>query len=983
MRTRLVGLAAILFVVMALRFAPELPVAGGPTTKTIGEPIQANPTVGWKDTDVYPLGSTADTTERGLRTQPGDPLYPDQTAHEYPWEDYLFSRLIGGSGNELGRFMGSSADICVDSDKNTVVVGCTLSDDFPMVNADNSTYGGGASNGDAFVAKLASDGSIVWSTYLGGSADDYASCVALTDEGDVLVAGGTRSTNFPTTAGAWNESHNGHQDVFVTRYTANGNMLWSTYIGGVNWDYVTGIAENSQGEIVIAGHTIADFPMLNSYNSTRSNSEYEGYVATLTSDGHLVWSTYMGGGDAGEGYAQNRIHDLALCEDDSVIVTGWTDSLIFPTTEGAWDRETVMYDEEAFIAKYSSAGSLTWSTFYGENDAGGERGYGIVLDASENVILTGYVNHGLPGWRDVFVTKMNAEGTALLWDDAFETAAHGIEMAMDIAMDQLGHVFIVGNTEGVDFPTTLDAFDDTLGGTDDGFILVLDQDGYSAFSTYYGSEEMDTATACCVDADDNLILAGGTATIEMFPLTMEPLSAQMGDVFVSYMNYSFPPVFTHEIASSQTSDSDADSLHDTFTLSLAVSSEEASLSVDTDFQVHCDYGNGTIDMVHLAENNLVVGNGTATVVSYVFTVPDNATCSFLVNATSEFQHKTVFNSSSYLYGLLSEEKSVDHDVETTFAVDSNTDGYGDTIELGLNITSSGVALNVNASFYVYRQSEDLSFEELDADVRAAVVGNDSYTILDFDFTADVDGIYRFIVNLTSLYQQMTVCNVTCHLFPVDIFLEIIEDSVTDELFDSNGDSYDDTLRVILVLSTNTSSLPVIATMNVTTEEGEALAYYRIQFVPRKQIDDTVSNSSVLNNVTTTEIRLSFTTNVTSGIRYTVVVESAYQSLEFRDSFADMFALDHGATVGAGISQSDDADAGDVFSPEFLNFLKWFLISALILLIIALAIWLLMKSGKIAKYAKKAATFDGLDGEEAVPEPDTEKDSDAEDIDKDV
>jgi hypothetical protein len=172
----------------------------------------------------------------------------------------LYSTYLGGIGDDYGF------GLAVDTSGNTYVTGGTLSVDFPTTpGAFQTTFGGYI---DAFVTKLNDTGSaLAYSTYLGGSANDAGSGVAVNASGSAYVAGYTYSSDFPTTPGAFQTSLHPYQDAFVSKLNAAGSALvYSTYLGGNGaWqslgDQGNGIAVDDSGSAYVTGYTASsDFP---------------------------------------------------------------------------------------------------------------------------------------------------------------------------------------------------------------------------------------------------------------------------------------------------------------------------------------------------------------------------------------------------------------------------------------------------------------------------------------------------------------------------------------------------------------------------------------------------------------------------------------------------------------------------------------------------------------------------------------------------
>ncbi|NHJ87818.1 MAG: hypothetical protein FK734_20315, partial [Asgard group archaeon] len=236
-----------------------------------------------------------------------------------------FSTYFGGSNGDTGY------DVAVTNDGSIYVMGETYSNNFPTKNAYDSTLNG-AYSADVFVSKFASNETLLWSTYLGGSMFDHGRGIALADNGDCYVTGYTSSKNFPTQNASY-DTFNGesYYDAFVTKFAANGTLLWSSYLGGTNDDHGYGIAVDSDGSCFITGETKSnDFPMINAYNGTYGG-DFDVFVAKFSDNGTILWSTFLGGKMADIG------KDIAVSLDGSCFVTGSTGSNTFPTLNANYD----------------------------------------------------------------------------------------------------------------------------------------------------------------------------------------------------------------------------------------------------------------------------------------------------------------------------------------------------------------------------------------------------------------------------------------------------------------------------------------------------------------------------------------------------------------------------------------------------------------------------------------------------------------------
>jgi hypothetical protein len=392
----------------------------------------------------------------------------------------VYSTYLGGNTGDGGL------DITLDSTGNAYVTGHTRSANFPTANAIDSTYSGA---NDAFVTKINAAGSaLVYSTYLGGSSDDFGHAIALDSANNAYLTGYT-SGNF-TTVNAFDSTFNGSSDGFVTKINAAGSALvYSTYLGGSIGDGSTGsnfpadngndIAVDAAGNAYITGQTDStNFPTFNAIQSTKSGTSDDAFITKLNAAGSaLVFSTYLGGtsDDHGSG--------ITLDSAGNVYITGDTISGNFPTAnafDGTHDLST-----DAFVTKINAAGTaLVYSSFLG--GSGLDTALAVTLDPSGNAYITGYTSStNFPtvspsqafngGAFDVFVTKINAAGSALIYSTYL--GGGGSDLSFGIALDPAGNAYVTGETPSgcLPFPTTTGSFDTTYNGGGDSFISKISE----------------------------------------------------------------------------------------------------------------------------------------------------------------------------------------------------------------------------------------------------------------------------------------------------------------------------------------------------------------------------------------------------------------------------------------------------------------------------------------------------------------------------
>ncbi|GAG11812.1 unnamed protein product, partial [marine sediment metagenome] len=240
---------------------------------------------------------------------------------------------------------------------------------------------------DAFVGRVSDAGVLAWSSYLGGGNRDYGYGIAPDGAGGAFVTGETKSSDFPT-SGGFDTTLGGDSDAFVARVSGAGALEWSSYLGGSiggiadnSWDHGAAIASDGSGGAFVTGWTEAeDFPTPGGFDTTY-NGNRDGFVASVSGAGALVWSSYLGG-SGWEDEAQAIASDGA----GGAFVAGFTGSEDFPTP-GGFDT-TLGGTRDAFVARVSGAGALEWASHLGGSDY--DSGNGIVSDGVGGAFVTGF-----------------------------------------------------------------------------------------------------------------------------------------------------------------------------------------------------------------------------------------------------------------------------------------------------------------------------------------------------------------------------------------------------------------------------------------------------------------------------------------------------------------------------------------------------------------------------------------------------------------
>jgi hypothetical protein len=308
----------------------------------------------------------------------------------------------------------------VDGSGNIYVAGETTSNNFPL----SASPFQGALNGssDAFITKLTSGAAALsFSTYLGGTGQDFATGVALDSSNNVYISGVTTSSGLGKPSSSM---FGGNEDGFVAEFDpTTGTELYFVYIGGSDADTATAIAvDGTSGTAYVTGLTkSANTPKAGSPFQSSLKGSQNAYVAQVNTGGTIALFTYLGGtgssGDSGLG--------IALDLNKNIYVTGSTSSSDFPTAAAITGGTALQGPTDAFVTKFNSAGSsVTFSTYYGgnnsENTTGTTTGGAIAVDtAGTNIYVTGTTNStsGLPlksaaqstfggGTADAFAAKI-------------------------------------------------------------------------------------------------------------------------------------------------------------------------------------------------------------------------------------------------------------------------------------------------------------------------------------------------------------------------------------------------------------------------------------------------------------------------------------------------------------------------------------------------------------------------------------------------
>lgn len=428
----------------------------------------------------------------------------------------VFSTFIGSSADEGAYNVGR------DPSGNLYVCGYTPSSSFPATTGAYDPSHNGSDDG--FISKFSSNGSsLIYSTFIGGSAADYIYWMSVDSNGDVFACGETSSSNFPVTAGVFGGIKSAGTDAMIFKLNSSGgSLLYSTYLGGNANDYAYGIVHDTLGNAYVCGATSSsNFTTVSAYDFSH-NGLHDAFVTKISPNANsVIYSTYLGGASDEYAYA------IGLVSNNEVIITGLTYSSLFPTTGTAYDN-SYNTNGDVFVTRLGSSGNaLIYSTFIG--GLGEDCAYGLAIDPFENTIITGYTNAGsypttsgvydnsFNGSTDVIISKLNNVGTILMQSTFFGGSSS--DYGYGISITQQNQPVVTGYIASTGITMSSNAYDNTYnGGTYDGFVLRLNSTFSSMiYGSYIGGGGMDGGQSIITDNFGYAYICGFASST--FPVT--------------------------------------------------------------------------------------------------------------------------------------------------------------------------------------------------------------------------------------------------------------------------------------------------------------------------------------------------------------------------------------------------------------------------------------------------------------------------------
>lgn len=450
-----------------------------------------------------------------------------------------YSTYIGGDDSS------DVEDVALDENGNSYVLVQTHASDL-ITTVGATTFQGSV---DAYIAKIDTNGNLVFATYLGGSNNELPLDLQVDEDQSIYVAGGTGSTDYPTTPGAYDSTIGGNWDAFVTKLASSGTALvYSTFVGGSGDEDNLGFIIDQFSNAYIAGRTNScNFPTsINAFDTTCDNMNGDAYVFKLNSTGTtMAYGTYFGGNQ------RDNISGITVDDNGYAYILGATQGDIM-TTVGALYETYRGGQADHFIAKINAdATALIYSTYLGGSDKEPMEPYigGIAVDQAYNVLVAHFTyssdfpltipSH--PNASEIYVAKLNPNGSALVYSRFFGGTWGSpavVQGVYDLKIDDLGQAYFIGYSNTFDYPTTSNAYQQTHNGGLDAVFTILSSDGMDAlYSTYLGGSDREAGYALAIDEESNSVLLAGYTYSEDFPITPNALysthSGSISDGFLT------------------------------------------------------------------------------------------------------------------------------------------------------------------------------------------------------------------------------------------------------------------------------------------------------------------------------------------------------------------------------------------------------------------------------------------------------------------
>jgi hypothetical protein len=417
-------------------------------------------------------------------------------------------------------FGGGSIEYCtsngVDGANNVYIAGYSLSaSNIATSGVYQSTITGSF---DAYLSKFNSNGVQLWGTYFGGTSFDVFYAIHVMPSGIVFATGDTGSTTNVASVGAHQTTYGGGvDDAILVKFDANGQRLWSTYMGGTLHDISSAVTIDTNGDVIITGHTESSTAIATGgAYATAYGLNYDVFISKFNTNGVRQWGTYYGDTGADEAYG------ITSDASNNIYITGFTNSL-FGIATGSGFQTVIGGMTDAFISKFDPAGTnLIWGTYYG--GGGDEKGTAIKADpvsgniyvganttSSNNIATVGAYQSSIASADDAFIVAFTSTGSRL-WGTYY--GGNNVDYIASLILDADKNIFVSGQTLSTNAMSSAGAYQANLGAVNfyDAYFAKFGNNGMRKEGTYFGGPDNENANGISIDSNNKVYISGETSS---------------------------------------------------------------------------------------------------------------------------------------------------------------------------------------------------------------------------------------------------------------------------------------------------------------------------------------------------------------------------------------------------------------------------------------------------------------------------------------
>ncbi|MCG9881115.1 MAG: SBBP repeat-containing protein [Bacteroidia bacterium] len=438
-------------------------------------------------------------------------------------QDGLLAKFTNAGVLLWATYFGGSAydeitSIELDTAQNLVFGGFTVSTNaIATAGAYQTTKAGLSSSNDGFLGKFSPNGTLIWASYFGANNSDNIARISVTPNNDIIITGNSNSTDFNfNVPGIHQATLAGSYDVFVAKFTGNGNYVWGTFYGGSLHDQAAGLCTDNNGNSYVSGYSLSDtgIASTNSYQSNFAGVR-DAFLAKFNAQGKRVFGTYYGGDDID--------YSNAICLDGegNLIMVGHSQSDKGIAQPGSKDSTMGAIVGDGFLVKFDTAqGMPIWGRYFGGN--GTDYIHSVKCTNNSDIFIGGYTSSGedvttssayqtvFGGSVDANFAKFDKDGN-LLYGSYFGGISS--DQIGEVAIDNTGKFYACGRTLSNNAISTPGSHQPSIAALTDAFLFRFD---FDAPSLPLSNNSISGGGSICASSTPNPITGtaptGGTGT---------------------------------------------------------------------------------------------------------------------------------------------------------------------------------------------------------------------------------------------------------------------------------------------------------------------------------------------------------------------------------------------------------------------------------------------------------------------------------------